>query len=160
MVFEPRSEKTVHKASTVIYATTEGQIQTGYDQPASIGQTQYEIPTGYSTPPAYDQIQYGLQAPYPAYSPGLEAHAFAQLDSLTPKKISISSERDELLQERARLQNIVEERRESAETRRLRREIEELKQQLANMTFRTILGLHPFQTSAHGVLHLRGSAFQ
>ncbi|KAH3733552.1 hypothetical protein DPMN_039981 [Dreissena polymorpha] len=33
-----------------------------------------------------------------------EAMLKAQLDSLTPKKISYSSERDELLQERARLQ--------------------------------------------------------
>ncbi|KAH3781473.1 hypothetical protein DPMN_159303 [Dreissena polymorpha] len=51
----------------------------------------------------------------------------AQLDSLTPTKIPISSERDELLQERARLQKLVEERRESAETRRLRRDIGGLK---------------------------------
>ncbi|KAH3894071.1 hypothetical protein DPMN_018228 [Dreissena polymorpha] len=35
-----------------------------------------------------------------------EAMLKAQLDSLTPKKISISSERDELLQERARLQKL------------------------------------------------------
>ncbi|KAH3699481.1 hypothetical protein DPMN_074437 [Dreissena polymorpha] len=61
----------------------------------------------------------------------VEAMLKAQLASLTLKKIPISRERDQLLQERAQLQKIVE-RRDSVETCRLRREIEELKQQLAD----------------------------
>ncbi|KAH3691805.1 hypothetical protein DPMN_192336 [Dreissena polymorpha] len=39
-----------------------------------------------------------------------------QLDSLTPIQIPISSERDQILQERERLQKLLEEHRESAET--------------------------------------------
>lgn len=60
-----------------------------------------------------------------------EVRLKSDLQKLTPKKPSPDVNlRDELLRERARLQQLVEDRRQSAETRRLRKEIEELRRQL------------------------------